>query len=200
MARLFAIDEPLAFAKTTLRRAAASLTPDRRAGDHAQAVMDLGATICTPRNPDCADCPLGANCQAFATGQVARLPKRAPRAKKPRRLGVAYVLWRSDGALLIENRPVNGLLGGMPGFPTTDWCDAPENNPPAPADWQVLPGEIRHAFTHFHLTLSVQVALAGRGANPARGAFVPPAQFNPGGLPTVMRKVHDLAIGAGMPA
>ena len=198
VARLFAVQTPLPAAKTELTALAATLTPDHHPGDHAQAMMDLGATICTPRNPACALCPLSDHCASRALGCAADLPRKAAKPEKPVRRGIAYVARRTDGALLLERRPPRGLLGGMLGFPGSDWGGAdPQSAPPLVADWISLAGEVRHTFTHFHLVLKVMTAVVPLGSNPERGAFLPPADFRSDALPTLMRKVHDLARPAG---
>lgn len=194
VARLFAVETPLPAAKPELTALAARLTPRERPGDHAQAMMDLGATICTPRNPACGICPLRAFCDGHAKGIAADLPRKTPRTAKPTRYGIAYLGRRADGALLVERRPERGLLGGMLGWPGTDWTEAdPVPAPPAEADWREVPGEVRHTFTHFHLVLRVRTATLPHGTNPERGHFVPADDFRAADLPTVMRKVHDLA-------
>ncbi len=194
VARLFAVTEPLPKAGGRLRHLAASLTPDKRPGDFAQAMMDLGATVCTHRKPACMICPLGPVCQARALGIAADLPVKAPKPAKAERQGLAYVARRADGALLLETRAERGLLGGTLGFPTTGWTAAPPDPaPPFRADWRQLPGTVRHTFTHFHLTLIVLTADAPPGANPDRGSFRAPPDAPPGSLPTLMRKVHDHA-------
>ena len=186
MARLDDIRAPLPDAKPELRAAAARRTPDARAGDYAQAVMDLGATICTPRNPACGLCPWSAACAGRLAGSAAELPRKAPKAAKPVRLGIAYLARRPDGAVLLEDRPETGLLGGMRGLPGSDWAEAPpEDTPPLPADWRAAPVEVRHTFTHFHLRLQVMVADVPASTRPPRGAFHTPRTQD---LPTVMRK------------
>ena len=197
MARMHDIRTPLPAAKPALRAAAAALTPDRRPGCYAQAVMDLGATVCTPRAPACGVCPWRASCAGRREGTAADLPAKAPRAPKPVRHGTAYVAVREDGALLLERRPDTGLLGGMLGWPVTDWTetgDAPPA-PPVAARWTPLAEEARHTFTHFHLRLGIEVAQVGQDAHPRRGGFVPRGDFRRDDLPTLMRKVFDLARG-----
>ena len=197
MARLFAIETPLPAAKPELKALAARLTPQTRPGDHAQAVMDLGATICTPRNPACGICPLREPCAARAKRIAADLPRKSPKKPKPTRQGIAYLALREDGAWLLETRPDKGLLGGMLGWPGTDWREAAAlEAPPLKADWHDPGGEVRHTFTHFHLRLALRVALVPMEATPDRGAFLPRAQFRPSDLPTVMRKAFDLAQGS----
>ncbi|MFD0982077.1 A/G-specific adenine glycosylase [Tropicimonas aquimaris] len=195
VARFFDVDTPLPAAKPELTRLAGRLTPARRPGDHAQAMMDLGATICTPTSPACGICPLIAGCAGRATGRAAELPRKTPKKPKPIRQGIAYVVRRSDGALLLETRPDRGLLGGMLGWPGTEWNDAPSPAPPLEADWRPLGGEVRHTFTHFHLRLAVLLAEVPADALPDRGSFVDRHEFRPSSLPTVMRKVWDLASG-----
>lgn len=191
VARLFAVTEHLPNSRKTLVILAETLTPRLRPGDFAQAMMDLGATLCTPRNPRCADCPVRGFCAAQAQGIAATLPAKTPKPQKPLRRGIAYVAIRADGAPLLETRPPRGLLGGMTGWPGTDWSDDPPPAPPLAADWVHLEGTVRHTFTHFHLELTVAVANAKPGIQPDRGAFDP--QFDPSALPTVMRKVWDHA-------
>jgi len=191
MARLHAIETPLPAAKPELTSAAAVLTPDLRPGDYAQAVMDLGATICTPKSPACGICPWRAPCKARLQDIAAQLPRKAPKPQKPTRLGIAYVVRRTDGAWLLERRPDKGLLGGMLGWPGSDWCADPRPCPPLQADWRILPEEARHTFTHFHLRL--EIAIARSDAVPRTGAFIAADAFRPAELPTVMRKVFDLA-------
>ena len=194
MARLFDIHTPLPTAKPELTEKADHLTPRERPGDYAQAVMDLGATICTPKKPACSLCPWRGPCRAFLAGTMAQLPKKIPKKPKPTRFGIAYVACREDGAYLLERRPERGLLGGMLGWPGSDWNDAPVPAPPITATWQKMPGEVRHTFTHFHLHLTVRKADILMHTTPGRGEFLSRAQFRPTDLPTVMRKVFDLAI------
>ena len=193
MSRLFDIRTPLPAAKPELVAAAGQMTPQQRPGDYAQAVMDLGATICTPKSPACGICPWQPPCAARAEGIQAELPRKTPKKPKPTRLGIAYVVRREDGAWLLEQRPDMGLLGGMLGWPGSDWCDIPLPRPPLDANWESLPEEAHHTFTHFHLRLRVEVATVPMSACPAAGRFIPGAEFQPLKLPTVMRKVFDLA-------
>ena len=192
MARLHAVKTPLPRAKPELTELAAALTPGTRPGDYAQAVMDLGATICTPRNPACGICPWIGSCAARATGIQASLPAKEPKKAKPIRHGIAYLARREDGAWLLERRPDKGLLGGMLGWPGSDWGETASEAPPIAADWRDLEAEVRHTFTHFHLRLALRVANVAQDAQPARGQFVPAREFRPSDLPTVMRKAYDL--------
>ncbi len=193
MARLHAVDTPLPKAKPELTALAARLTPADRPGDYAQAVMDLGATICTPRNPTCGLCPWSAHCQARAQGIAADLPRKLPKPEKPTRHGHAYVARRSDGAWLMERRPDNGLLGGTLGWPGSEWSSDPGPAPPFTADWRDTGAEVRHSFTHFHLRLTIHTARITTDAVPAHSQFIAAADFRPDDLPTLMRKVHAVA-------
>jgi A/G-specific adenine glycosylase len=195
MARLFAVRVPLPAAKPALVQLAGLMTPTHRPGDHAQAVMDLGATLCAPRAPNCAPCPWRTDCAAHAQGIAADLPRRSPRPSKPTRQGTVWIVRRSDGAWLLERRPPHGLLGGMTVWPGSGWQghDAP---PPLAARFAEAGAEVRHTFTHFHLRLKVMVAETGMHAMPDRGSFVPASQFRPADLPTVMRKAFDCAASA----
>lgn len=204
MARLFAVTDPLPGAKGRLYELAESLTPKQaegRPGDYAQAVMDLGATLCTPRKPQCLLCPWRGDCLAHERGEAEGLPKRAAKVARPTRKGVAYWLVRGDGAVLLRRRPEKGLLGGMIEVPSSVWHDgdvdadiAALNGAPAAADWQRLPGMVRHTFTHFHLELVVMVAGLHDWEEPD-GKWVTPDSFGGQALPSVMRKVvrHALA-------
>jgi A/G-specific adenine glycosylase len=193
VARLFAVETPMPQARAELTRRAATLTPADRPGDHAQAMMDLGATVCTPRNPACTVCPLMHDCQGRARGIAAALPVKAAKKAAPVRNGTLWLARRADGHWLVETRPARGLLGGMTGFPGDGW-DGP-GTPPAAADWQRI-GEVRHTFTHFTAHLSVMTATLPIDATPARGHFAPLAGRD---LPTMFRKAHDLAAVALAP-
>jgi len=155
--------------------------------------MDLGATICTPRSPACGICPWRDPCLARQRGTAAALPKKEPKKAKPVRFGYAYVGRRTDGAWLLETRPERGLLGGMLGWPGSEWGGTPDPAPPAEANWHLLGAEARHTFTHFHLRLQILTADFPLSAKPALGEFLPAREFRPSALPTVMRKVFDLA-------
>ena len=194
MARLHAIEEPLPKSKSLLTELAGKQTPAKRPGDYAQAVMDLGATICTPRAPACGICPLMDGCEGRKQGIAPGLPRKVPKPAKPTRRGIAYVARRSDGAFLVETRDANGLLGGMLGWPTSDWSNDPTPAPPIDAQWQATGLEVRHTFTHFHLVLSIEIAETDEVTNPHRGWFSDSNRFQVSDMPTVMRKVHDLAL------
>ncbi len=194
MARLFAVDAPLPGAKPVLYALAGRLTPAERAGDYAQAVMDLGATVCTPRQPACGICPWREPCAGRRLGIAAELPRKTPKAERPVRQGIVYLARRADGAVLAEERPARGLLGGMLGLPGSDWTETdPVPRPPFAADWRDTGAEVRHTFTHFHLRLTVVVAEAPAGFVPRRGMFRPAEELDRA-MPTVMRK----ALRAGL--
>ena len=183
--RIFAVTAPLPAARPVIAKAAARLLDDPAAraapGDFAQALFDLGATICTPRAPACGICPWRGACAAQAQGIAAALPARAAKAERPRRDGVAYVLLDARRDVLLIRRPPRGLLGGMLALPEA---------PPAAAGWRDA-GSIRHVFTHFALTLAVQAA---RLPDLPRDALRAPAATAP--LPSVMRKALDAGLRA----
>ena len=193
MSRLYDIHAPLPASKLELTAKAEHLTPNQRTGDYAQAVMDLGATICTPKSPACGICPWHEPCKARKAGTAPDLPKKTPKKPKPTRHGTVYLGRRSDGAWLLERRPNKGLLGGMLGWPGSDWIDVttprPIGTPPTPADWKTEEGEVRHTFTHFHLLLTVMTATIGSNE---QLLFLGHNDFRPSDLPTVMRKAFDL--------
>nr|WP_265500224.1 A/G-specific adenine glycosylase [Paracoccus beibuensis] len=188
VSRLFAVETPLPRSKPELVALADTLTPPARPGDFAQAMMDLGATICTPRKPACAICPLMTPCAARQKGIAADLPRKAAKAPKPEREGVVWLARHGD-ALLLEHRPDKGLLGGTRAFPSARW-DGRDLPPPGPADWRPI-GQVRHVFTHF--TLNLQVMLGNLTGNPLRGELVPLDRIDRNGLPGLMRKVWDMA-------
>lgn len=187
VARLFAVPDPLPGVRPRLRTLADTLTPQRRPGDFAQAMMDLGATICTPRRPACGICPLHHPCAARAAGLAADLPRRAPKPAKPQRHGQVWI-GLQRGAVLVEQRPPKGLLGGVLAFPSAHW-DGRDLPPPAQADWHRI-GTVRHVFTHF--TLDLDVHFARFTANPQRGFLIPLDDFHPDALPGLMRKAWAL--------
>ena len=201
VARLFAVEAPLPAAKPELRRLTETLVPDRRAGDFAQALMDLGATVCTPRTPKCILCPIGAFCRGRALGLAETLPHRRARAARPTRHGIAFWAVRPDGSVLLRRRPEHGLLGGMIEVPSTDWREAAiseaaaRKEAPVRASWVRLPGTVRHTFTHFHLELAVLAGETEASAKTAAGHWVPLDRLSEQALPTVMKKVVNHALG-----
>jgi A/G-specific adenine glycosylase len=184
MARLFAVEEPLPDAKPELKRLAGGLVRDDRPGDWAQALMDLGATVCRPKAPLCDRCPVAGHCAALAGGAPESFPRRTAKTARPHRHGVAYVLTRGDEVALVR-RPPKGLLGGMLALPTSDWRTGPWSEAearaaaPAPADWRGV-GEVEHGFTHFTLTLKLLRAEGeadGMIWTPRRGLAALPSVF-----------------------
>ena len=196
VARLFRVETPLPAAKPELHRLADSLTPAERAGDFAQAMMDLGATVCLPRGPKCLLCPLEHACQAKAAGTAQELPRRQPKAARPTRRAVAFWLQGREGALLLRRRPENGLLGGMMEVPSTPWREAPWEHAearaaaPLAAEWRALPGVVRHTFTHFHFEVTVWAAQS-EAAPAEAGRWVALDALADAAIPTVMRKIIE---------
>ncbi|HEV2300741.1 MAG TPA: A/G-specific adenine glycosylase [Stellaceae bacterium] len=199
VARLFAVAEPLPQAKRRLQALARGLVPASRAGDFAQALMDLGATICTPRRPACALCPWRRCCAAAAAGLTEAIPASAPKPERPQRYGVAFWLIREDGHVLLRRRPEKGLLGGMVEIPSTPWREKPwtpaeaEAWAPQMTHWSPLPGSVRHGFTHFRLELRI---LAGETQEPIEGMWSALGRFGEHALPTLMKKVVRHALSA----
>jgi A/G-specific adenine glycosylase len=199
VARLFAVDTPLPDAKKELTRLAATLTPDTQAGDFAQAMMDLGATICVPSRPRCMLCPLTRDCRGRAAGIADELPRRRPKKARPLKRGVAFWAVRRDGAVLLRRRPATGLLGGMLEVPSTAWREEPWaiedalEDAPFKADWHELPGVVSHGFTHFALEIRVLAAKVKRA--PQEGLWIPEEALMTQGLPTLTRKVVSHALG-----
>jgi A/G-specific adenine glycosylase len=201
LARLYGVREPLPAAKTRLRALAASLVPRERPGDFAQALMDLGATICTPKAPRCVLCPWRAGCAA-AAGIAAALPARAEKPERPLRHGVAFWLTRPDGAVLLRRRPEQGLLGGMIEIPSTPWRDRPWSfaeaiqAAPAAVAWLPLPGSVLHGFTHFRLELTM---LTGRTGGGPDGLWSPLERLGEYALPSLMKKLVRHAVSVLRP-
>jgi A/G-specific adenine glycosylase len=203
MARRFAVEEPLPDAKRRLRALAGRLTPDVRPGDYAQAVMDLGATVCTVRQPRCMVCPWSDDCAGRLAGIAESLPRRAPKAERPTRHGAAFWISDGTGAVLLRRRPEKGLLGGMMEVPSTEWGEAPPSldaarqAAPFAVEVEALPGLVRHTFTHFHLELAVLAGQTG-GTNPEipddEGIWVAVERLGEQALPSLMRKVAAHAL------
>ena len=193
VARVHLIEGEPAAAANLVAKHAASMTPRERPGDYAQAIMDLGATVCRPRNPRCGSCPWEANCLARREGVQDRIPERPRRPGKPLRTGTAYVARRDDGAWLLERRPDGGLLGGTLGWPSSGW-DGRHRGPPCSADWRSLDTELRHVFTHFDLRMEVKIARLPAGASVPAGKFISSESLDPGRLPSLMRKAYAAAL------
>ena len=206
MARLHAVETPLPAAKPVLRRLAALTTPaggpDGRPGDYAQAVMDLGATVCTARAPQCLLCPWSAGCAAHRRGMAADLPRRAAKKAKPLRRGIVWWIERPDGRVLLQRRPETGLLGGMMEFPGTGWTESePQGGPPVAVTAEREAGTVGHVFTHFRLELAVRTARSESRTGESAGAAVweDPARLDRQALPTVMKKVARAALARDNP-
>ena len=200
--RLFAIEELMPAAKPLVRECVLAMLPPARPGDFAQALMDLGATICTPRSPACGLCPWREPCRARAEGTQETFPRKGVKKTGAARHGAAFFLLRDDGAVLLRTRPDKGLLGGMAEVPTSEWsasyalADA-GRDAPLQADWRRLPLPVRHVFTHFPLELTVFVAHAPAGtAAPSGMRFTALARLNDEPLPSVMLKVVEAGLQA----
>lgn len=193
MARWFAVETPFPAGKAEARARAAAVWPQTRSGDFAQALMDLGAGVCTPRSPACDACPLRSGCAARRRGDVESFPRRAKKTAKPARRGAAFALLDGEGRVAVERRAENGLLGGMIGLPGTPWGqDGEQAAPPVDADWRRV-GAVLHTFTHFTLTLDVHAATRPVARLPDGLQWADAAALR---LPTVMRKALDLALQA----
>jgi A/G-specific adenine glycosylase len=189
ISRLFRLKQMMPDAKTAIRVHAAELTPARRPGDYAQAIMDLGATICTPTSPKCNICPWHDCCAAHETGDPESFPVRPKKAPKPLRQGIAYFV-EAEGHVLLCRRPDKGLLGGMVAFPTTGWTESPPLPvPPVKAKWIIRPDVVVHVFTHFELMLTVSATLLQHRIPVDDHFWYPVTRISDAGLPTVFAKV-----------
>ncbi|HLK83571.1 MAG TPA: A/G-specific adenine glycosylase [Xanthobacteraceae bacterium] len=215
--RLFAVEQELPDAKPAIRELAADLYPARRPGDFAQAMMDLGATVCTPKAPACGACPFAGSCAALARGDAESFPRKKKKPERRLRRGVAFVAIRADGHVLVRRRAPNGLLGGMTEVPTTEWssdfvpadaaADAPRFSAPPgrreaavsaslKVSWRRVPGVINHVFTHFPLELVVLRARLPKSAVAPKGMYwIDRQSIASAALPSVMRKVVSHALG-----
>jgi A/G-specific adenine glycosylase len=195
IARLFAVEDVLPAAKGEIRRLADTLVPQGRPGDFTQGMMDLGATICTPKKPACALCPWMDACAARVRGDQETFPRKAEKVEGKLRRGASFVVTRADNHVLVRSRPAKGLLGGMTEVPSTAWSQDFDDadalaQAPLKANWRLLPGAVEHGFTHFPLQQSVYVAtVAAKTKAPAGMRWVPLAELHGEALPNVMRKV-----------
>ena len=196
LSRVFDVQEPLPGSKPRLRALCKAATPQRRPGDFAQAMMDLGATLCAPNRPDCLLCPLSELCRGRQRGTAAELPRKAPKPERPHRHAIAFLLRRPDGALYFRRRPDKGLLGGMLEVPSTDWRDAAWTEKqallqaPHAGAWRMLDGEAEHVFTHFSLGIrAMQADITAKQAARLNGEWLQPAEAK---VPTVIKKMLKL--------
>ena len=181
IARLHGIEAPVASSKARIRELTDAMTPDERAGDFAQAMMDLGATICRPKSPNCGVCPLSADCLAFASGEPERFPGAKVKAVRPVRYGVAHWIERNDCVWLVR-RPAKGMLGRMAALPGSEWSDAPTEIPAL--------ARVTHVFTHFRLELAIASASEPEG----EGWWQPLDNLEEAGLPTLYRRAVEAAL------
>jgi A/G-specific adenine glycosylase len=204
VSRLFAVEDELPAAKPEVKQLAASLLPPLRSGDFAQALMDLGATICSPKRPACSLCPWNDSCLAYERGAQETFPRKAPKREGKLRRGAAFIVLRADGRVLLRQRPEKGLLGAMTEVPGSAWTHdfvVAEALAAAPRfrsklKWRKLTGVVRHVFTHFPLELVVFTASLARATPAPKGSRWVKLTDLPGeALPTVMRKVLAHALG-----
>ncbi|PNU04715.1 A/G-specific adenine glycosylase [Novosphingobium guangzhouense] len=196
VSRLFAIEEPLPGSRPAIRAKADAITPDARAGDFAQAMMDLGATVCTSRNPRCLLCPIAAPCKARRMGDPARLPVKAPKKAKAVRQGRAFWIEREETSeVWLVRRPGSGMLGGMRALPDDGWAARADGsgNGPLAGPWESA-GKVGHVFTHFALELNLSVYLGDRFDGLGEGEWWPIDRIDEAGLPTLFAKAARLAL------
>ncbi len=198
ISRLHAISAPLPGAKPLMKQKVALLTPADRPGDFAQAMMDLGATICTPKRPACSLCPFNGGCQALAGHDPERFPVKTAKKEKPVRQGAAFVAVNDEGEIFLRRRIESGLLGGMTEVPTTGWTaridgETGSDAAPFPANWQPA-GTVTHVFTHFELRLSIWRARSVSQNDNHDGWWAPVTNLEDQALPTVMKKAIAQAI------
>jgi len=189
VARLFAVEQPLPAARNKIYALAATITPAQRSGDFAQAMMDLGATVCTPREPCCIVCPLAPQCAARRHGLQNQLPRKTPKKVRPRKQAFAYWL-EHEGDVLLVRRPQKGMLGGMLGLPTGAWTEQAERGEGAPleVEWAAA-GSVEHVFTHFALNVELLCAAAGKRPMPPEASWWPVERLGEAGLPTLFAKL-----------
>jgi A/G-specific adenine glycosylase len=198
MARLHGVDAPLPAAVPELRSLAARLTCAHRPGPVAEALMDLGATVCRPRRPACLVCPWRPACRAHRAGLAERLPRHIPKGERPLRRGLAFLLTRSDGAILFRRRPP-GLLGGLHELPSSPWQEGPLDvdralaHAPSTTTWRLHPDPVRHGFTHFVLELALARGRITAGDAAPEGVWCCPGELGRLALPTLMKKLLRLA-------
>src|SRR5258708_19042402 len=201
IARLYAVETPMPKAKTELHAFCSALVPER-AGDFAQALMDLGSAICTPKRPACGNCPGTDDCRARKRGIQEQLPVKAPKMARPLKRGAAFVVRDKSGAVLLIKRPEKGLLASMLQPPLGPWTEkvpshsAALSQAPFAAKWNKRPGIVRHGFTHFALETEVYVAEVSRRPR-FKGDWIAAERLREVALPTVMRKMVEHGLGDG---
>ena len=205
--RFYGIEDPLPDAKARVRDLNQKLVPGNRPGDFVQALMDLGATVCTPGRPACDRCPWGADCAARRKGIAEDLPRKAPRPDRPLRHATAFWAADADGRVLLRRRPPSGLLGGMTEVPSTPWTDRPwtvataRGHAPLRALWKRIPGVVTHGFTHFRIEFHLLCARVARPPESlgSEAFWCPLSELDRQALPTLMRKLvrHALECGRG---
>ncbi|NDE91446.1 MAG: A/G-specific adenine glycosylase [Alphaproteobacteria bacterium] len=201
MARVFAVEEPLPGAKKKLYELAASCLPQKRFGDYAQAVMELGATICTPKNPQCPTCPWKNDCVAFASGTMERYPLKGAKQKTPQKFASVFIAMNKKGEVLLTRRAEKGLLGGMWEFPTTPWeqekptLHIERRHAPAKLVWQKLETPVRHVFSHFKLEMALRIghSAAAFSVQDREYRWMKWKNLSTLALPTLTRNVADAA-------
>jgi len=200
ISRLYAIEEPLPGSKPQIKALTTTLVPEDRPGDFAQAMMDLGATLCSPKSPSCILCPFSGSCAAQKRGDAETFPRKTPKKEGQLRRGAAFVLLREDGAILVRTRPDKGLLGGMTEVPGTEWSASFKAKDvttlaPIEAEWTKLRGHVRHVFTHFPLELTIYAARCSKRKSAPQGArFVSLDALDQEALPSVMKKAITFAL------
>lgn len=198
--RLYAIEEPLPSAKKQIKALTSALVPHDRPGDFAQAMMDLGATLCSPKSPSCLLCPFDGRCAAQARGDAETFPRKMPKKEGQKRRGAAFVVLRDDGAILLRTRPAQGLLGGMTEVPGTEWSadfkiQSALDAAPLKAEWTRLRGHVSHVFTHFPLEVTIYATrCSARKSAPHGARFVSLSALDQEALPSLMRKIIQFAL------
>ena len=191
--RLFAVTTPISLSKTKIKKHAAAIIPKNRFGDYAQALMDIGSKICTPKNPKCKICPIKSQCYSYKQCKTNDIPY--PMIKKPKsiRYGYVFVILTKNNTILLERRPNLGILGGMLAFPSSTWgeSNAIKLFPPFQANWDILNQPVYHTFSHFHLELKIAFSVVTKP--PSEYLEIPLDTFKPKSLPTLMRKVFAIS-------
>jgi A/G-specific adenine glycosylase len=199
VSRLFALSTPLPQAKPEIAALMDRITPADRAGDFAQAMMDLGAGICSVKAPACDRCPLADACQARNDGNPVAYPVKQPKKARPVRKGTAYWIRRGDKVWLVRRKD-SGMLAAMRALPDDGWSARSDGDgrPPCPADWRPLPSGIAHIFSHFSLELQVAVTAWPHGPNPPlEGEWWDVNSLDKAGLPTLFIKATKVALASG---